>query len=85
MKSLFMRCGIIGFLLNDILWRWKVIIRTEKDGETVIAVGDNCHDLARILGITPQAVSHGIHRGSVLYHVVEDYDETNRCSYYNRL
>ena len=52
-----------------------MIIRTESDGETVIAVGDNCHDLARILGITPQAVSHGIHRGSRLYHVVPDDDE----------
>lgn len=49
-----------------------MIIRTEKDGETVIAVGDNCHDLARFLGITPQAVSHGIHRGSRLYHVIEE-------------
>lgn len=49
----------------------RVIVRYEKDGETVIAVGDNCHDLARILGITPQAVSHGIHRGSKLYHVIE--------------
>lgn len=49
-----------------------MIVRTEKDGETVVAVGDNCHDLARILKITPQAVSHGIHRGSKLYHIVED-------------
>ena len=48
-----------------------MIVRTEKDGETVIAVGDNCHDLARILKITPQAVSHGIHRGSRLYHVID--------------
>ena len=52
-----------------------MIVRTEKDGETVVAVGDNCHDLARILGITPQAVSHGIHRGSRLYHVVDDNEE----------
>ena len=48
-----------------------MIVRTERDGETVVAVGDNCHDLARILGITPQAVSHGIHRGSRLYHVIK--------------
>ncbi len=52
-----------------------MIVRTEKDGETVIAVGDNCHDLARILGVTPQAVSHGIHRGSRLYHVISDDEE----------
>lgn len=52
-----------------------MIIRTEKDGETVIAIGDNCHDLARILGITPQAVSHGIHRGSNLYHVIEEEEQ----------
>ena len=55
-----------------------MIIRTEKDGETVIAVGDNCHDLARILKITPQAVSHGIHRGSKLYHVVIDEIEDEK-------
>ena len=54
-----------------------MIVRTEKDGETVRAVGDNCHDLARILGITPQAVSHGIHRGSKLYHVIEDEGEAD--------
>lgn len=52
-----------------------MIVRTEKDGETVVAVGDNCHDLARILGITPQAVSHGIHRGSRLYHLVNDDED----------
>lgn len=50
----------------------QMVIRTEKDGETVIAVGDSIHELARILNITPQAVSHGIHRGSRLYHVVPD-------------
>ena len=53
----------------------RLIVRYEKDGETVIAVGDNCHDLARILGITPQAVSHGIYRGSKLYQVIEDEEE----------
>lgn len=51
-----------------------MVVRTEKDGETVVAVGDNCHDLARILGITPQAVSHGIHRGSKLYHVIDEVE-----------
>ena len=53
----------------------RLIVRTESDGETVIAVGESCHDLARQLRITPQAVSHGIHRGSKLYHVVEDDEE----------
>lgn len=37
----------------------RLIVKTESDGETVIAVGENYHDLARQLGITPQAVSHG--------------------------
>lgn len=49
-----------------------MIVRTEKDGETVIAVGDNCHDLARMLGITASAISHAIKRGSNLYHVIDD-------------
>ena len=54
-----------------------MIVRTEKDGETVIAVGDNCHDLARMLGISASAVSHAIHRGSKLYHVIDDEEETD--------
>ena len=49
-----------------------MIVRTEKDGDTIVAVGDNCHNLARLLGITPQAVSHGLHRGSKLYHYIEE-------------
>lgn len=57
-----------------------MIIRTEKDGETVIAVGDNCHDLARILGFTASAVSHAIHRGSKLYHVVDDVEDDEQCN-----
>lgn len=48
-----------------------LIARYDKDGQ-IMAVGDNCHDLARQLHITPQAVSHGIHRGSKLYAVIED-------------
>lgn len=47
-----------------------VVIRYEKDG-TVRAVADSCHEMARILGITPQAVSHAIHRGSKLYKRIE--------------
>lgn len=54
-----------------------MIVYTEKDGETVIAVGDNCHDLARKIGKTPQAVSHGIHRKSKRYHVIEEKEESN--------
>lgn len=53
----------------------RVIVRYEKDGETVIAVGDNCHDLARILGITPQAVSHAIHRRSKRYRIIEEDED----------
>ena len=48
-----------------------MIIRYDKKG-IVIAIADNCHEMARILGITPQAVSHGIHRKSKLYAFVED-------------
>lgn len=48
-----------------------LIARYDKDGQ-IIAVGDNCHDLARQLKITPQAVSHAIHRGSKLYAVIEE-------------
>lgn len=51
-----------------------MIVRYDKDGQ-VIAVGDSCHDLARILKITPQAVSHGIHRGSKLYAVIKEPEE----------
>lgn len=53
-----------------------IIARYDKDDQ-IIAVGDNCHDLARQLHITPQAVSHGIHRGSKLYAVVDDEIEEN--------
>lgn len=53
----------------------KMIIRYDKN-EQVVAIGDNCHDLARKLNITPQAVSHGLHRGSKLYYRLEDnYNE----------
>lgn len=41
-----------------------------------LAVGDNFHDLARILGISYSAISHAIHRGSDLYKVVEVEEET---------
>lgn len=48
-----------------------MIAKYDKQGN-IVAVGDNCHDLARILKITPQAVSHGIHRGSKLYAVITE-------------
>lgn len=55
-----------------------MIIRYDKN-EQVIAIGDNCHDLARKLGITASAVSHAIHRGSKLYYFMEDdYNEEKR-------
>lgn len=54
-----------------------MIIRYDKN-EQIIAIGDNCHDLARKLNITPSAVSHAIHRGSKLYYVMEeDENEQN--------
>ena len=48
-----------------------MIVRYDKF-ENVIAIGDNCHDLARLLGITYQAISHGLHRGSKLYAYIPD-------------
>lgn len=48
-----------------------MIAKYDKEGN-IEAVGDNCHDLARILKITPSAVSHAIHRGSKLYIVIDD-------------
>ena len=51
-----------------------MIVRYDKN-ENVIAIGENCHDLARILGITPQAVSHGVHRKSKLYAVIEQAED----------
>ena len=54
-----------------------MIAKYDKAGN-IVAVGDNCHDLARILGITPQAVSHGIHRGSKLNAVI-DNEEIEEC------
>ena len=53
-----------------------MVIRYDKQGQ-VIAIGDSIHDLARQLNITPQAVSHGIHRGSKLYAVVDDSEVDN--------
>ena len=35
-----------------------------------VAIGDNFHDLGRILGISASAISHSVHRGSPLYKVV---------------
>lgn len=48
-----------------------MIARYDKEGQTM-AVGDNCHDLARQLGITASAVSHAIHRGSKYYAIIDD-------------
>ena len=45
-----------------------------------LAVGDNFHDLAKVLGISASAVSHAVHRNSELYKVVnveEDWFPTN--------
>lgn len=50
-------------------------VRTEKDGETVIAVADTMTELSKMLGVTVSAVSKAITRGSKLYHFVPDYDE----------
>lgn len=49
----------------------RIIIYFDEDDHP-IAEGNSCHDLARKLGITPQAVSHGLHRGSKRYMEVDD-------------
>lgn len=51
----------------------KVFIYFDKNDHP-IAEGKSAHDLARKLHITPQAVSHGIHRGSERYMIMEDDD-----------
>lgn len=48
-----------------------MIAKYDKEGQ-IIGVGDNCHDLARQLGITASAVSHAIHRGSKYYAIIDD-------------
>lgn len=52
----------------------KLIVYYDKDDHP-IAEGTSAHDLAKKLGITPQAVSHGLHRGSKRYGVIEDEAE----------
>lgn len=52
----------------------NVIIYYDKDDHP-IAEGTSAHDLARKLGVTPQAVSHGLHRGSRRYARVEVDEE----------
>ena len=53
----------------------RLYIYTEADGETVIAVAESEKKLAKLLGYSPTAVSHGINRGSKRYHVVDDIEE----------
>ena len=48
-----------------------MIARYDKEGQ-IMAVGDNCHDLARQLGIAASAVSHAIHRGSKYYAIIDE-------------
>lgn len=50
----------------------KVVVRySEEYPNLPVAVGDNFHDLGRILGISASAVSHAVHRNSELYRVVD--------------
>ena len=46
----------------------------DRDGQC-IAVGDSVHEQARLLGVTVQAVSHGLHRGSRRYAFLEVDDD----------
>ena len=49
----------------------NVVVRySEEYPHLPVAVGDNFHDLGRILGITASAISHAVHRNSELYKVV---------------
>ena len=52
-----------------------VVKYSSKHPHLPVAVGDNFHDLGRILGISASAVSHAVHRNSELYKVVEIEDE----------
>ena len=54
----------------------KPCIAYDKDGQC-IAVGDSINDLARQLGITPAAVSHGLHRGCTRYAYIEEDKEND--------
>lgn len=53
----------------------KLVVKySDKPPYLPQAVGDNFHDLGRILGITASAVSHAVHRNSEIYKVVEVED-----------
>lgn len=46
----------------------KVIVKYSKEYPYLpVAVGDSRHDLARILGLTPSAVSRGLQRDTDTY------------------
>lgn len=46
----------------------KVIVKYSKEYPYLpVAVGDSRHDLARILGLTPSAVSRGLQRDTDIY------------------
>ena len=51
----------------------RIIVYFDKDDHP-IAEAESCHALAKKIGITPQAVSHGIHRGSERYMVMDLYE-----------
>ena len=52
-----------------------VVKYSSKPPYLPLAVGDNFHDLGRILGITASAVSHAVHRNFELYKIVEVEEE----------
>lgn len=49
----------------------RIFIYYDKDDHPIAEAG-SAHELARKIGVTPGAVSHGIHRGSRRYMVMED-------------
>lgn len=49
----------------------KLVVKYSKEFPFLPeAVGDNFHDLARILGVTPSSISHAVHRNSEYVKVV---------------
>lgn len=44
--------------------KYLYMLVTADEYELPLAVGDSLYDLARILGVSPSAISHSLHRDS---------------------
>ena len=51
-----------------------MVARYDKEGQ-IVAVGKNCAELSRMLGISLSVVARGVKRGSKLYAVIPDDEE----------